>query len=70
MTKARDLQQNVKKEAEHLLTELRTLADEIRSRAQLANAKGCERYAPKVSTKELSSSASTECLAAPSIATS
>lgn len=44
MSNAKALQENAKKEAEHLLSELRTLGDEIRLKAHLANAEGREAW--------------------------
>jgi hypothetical protein len=44
MSKTRALQENAKKEAEHLLSELCTLGDEIRLKAHLANAEGREAW--------------------------
>jgi hypothetical protein len=44
MSKAKALQENAKKETEHLLSELRTLGDEIRLQAHLANAEGREAW--------------------------
>jgi hypothetical protein len=44
MKKVKELQQNAKKEAEHLLAELQTLGDEIRLQAHLANAEGHEAW--------------------------
>lgn len=40
MSNVKALRENAKKEAEHLFNELRTLGDEIRLKAHLANAEG------------------------------
>ncbi|HEU4579486.1 MAG TPA: hypothetical protein VFS67_14595 [Polyangiaceae bacterium] len=44
MTNVKALRGNAKKEAEHLLSELWTLGDEIRLKAHLANAEGREAW--------------------------